>query len=334
MRTFVLRARAAPTDSQKLLASVGKDAHTEILAHPDNAACSAIASDVVYRCWCTQDYSRTIRFEPDAMHDIGGFDERALLGKIAKALDASRGMSKEEARPVESGVTVRTISFERLVLELSSDHQLFVMDRKGTSIREQAFEGNPCFLLTDHIPMPKKSFNSLERLGAKKLTLGSKMLFASQCVVLISTNWTSADGIVSAKSHSRRRECPIRRPAIRHRCPACRNSAVHRVTPAFAPDHVHPQSVAREMRADVRAGTPWPPVRGSDRPSAHRRGSPARARRIASCMASPRVPPATGRDGAGAAPAPAVRIRTAAPRTAAAPPPCRPPAIPPGRRAP
>ena len=33
MRTFVLRARAAPTDSQKLLAGVGKEAHTEILAH-------------------------------------------------------------------------------------------------------------------------------------------------------------------------------------------------------------------------------------------------------------------------------------------------------------
>ena len=33
MRTFVLRARAAPTDSQRLLASVGQEAHTEILAH-------------------------------------------------------------------------------------------------------------------------------------------------------------------------------------------------------------------------------------------------------------------------------------------------------------
>jgi len=133
----------------------------------------------------TRDYSRTIRFEIDAMRDIGGFDERSLLGKVAKALDASRGMGKEEARPVESGVTVRTLSFERLVQELAVDHQLFMMDRKGAPIREQAFEGNPCFLLTDHIPMPKKTFASLERLGAKKLTLGSKMLFASQCVVLI-----------------------------------------------------------------------------------------------------------------------------------------------------
>ncbi|MEG3050951.1 MAG: tRNA (pseudouridine(54)-N(1))-methyltransferase TrmY [Thermomonas sp.] len=190
MRTFVLRARAAPTDSQKLLASVGTDVHAEILAHTlMNAifvAQSHRADVVIYLVLeSTQDYSRTIRFEPDVMHDIGGFDERSLLAKIAKALDASRGMGKEETRPVESGVSVRTQSFERLVQELAVDHQLFVMDRKGASIREQAFEGNPCFLLTDHIPMPKKTFHSLERLGAKKITLGSKMLFASQCVVLI-----------------------------------------------------------------------------------------------------------------------------------------------------
>ena len=94
-------------------------------------------------------------------------------------------MGNEQERPVESGVTVRTVSFERLVQELADGHQLFVMDRKGTPIREQAFEGDPCFLLTDHIPMPKKTFHSLERLGAKKIALGSKMLFASQCVVLI-----------------------------------------------------------------------------------------------------------------------------------------------------
>ncbi|RYZ71345.1 MAG: tRNA (pseudouridine(54)-N(1))-methyltransferase TrmY, partial [Lysobacteraceae bacterium] len=31
----------------------------------------------------------------------------------------------------------------------------------------------------------KKTFGSLERLGAEKIALGSKMLFASQCVVLI-----------------------------------------------------------------------------------------------------------------------------------------------------
>lgn len=190
MRTFVLRARAAPTDSQKLLASVGQGAHTEILAHTlMNAifvAQSHRADVTVYLVLeSTEDFSRTIRFDVNDMHEMGGFNEAALLGKVAKALDASRGMGKEETRPVESGVSVQTLSFERLIQALSEDHQLFLMDRKGTPMREQAFDGNPCFLLTDHIPMPKKIIPSLERLGAKKITLGSRMLFASQCVVLI-----------------------------------------------------------------------------------------------------------------------------------------------------
>jgi tRNA (pseudouridine54-N1)-methyltransferase len=190
MRTFVLRARAAPTDSRKLLAAVGQEAHTEILAHVLMNAIFVAQSHredvVVYLVLeSTVDYSRTVRVEAAAMRDLGGFDERALLGKVARALDVSVGMGKEEERSVESGVTVRTISFERLVQELAADHQLFVLDRKGAPIGGQAFGESPCFLLTDHIPMPKKTFGSLERLGATRLSLGPRMLFASQCVVLI-----------------------------------------------------------------------------------------------------------------------------------------------------
>lgn len=190
MRTFVLRARAAPTDSRKLLDAIGTGAHVEILAHTlMNAifvAQSHRADVVVYLVLeSTSDYSRTIRYEPRAMHEIGGFDERALLAKVAKALDVSRGMGKEDIRPVESGVTVQTLSFERLVQQLAVEHTLYVMERKGTPIGEVSFGPNPCFLLTDHIPMPAKTFHSLEKLGAQKLSLGPRMLFASQCVVLI-----------------------------------------------------------------------------------------------------------------------------------------------------
>jgi tRNA (pseudouridine54-N1)-methyltransferase len=147
MRTFVLRARAAPTDSQKLLASIGKEAHAEILAHTlMNAVFVAQSHRADVRVYLvlesTQDFSRSVFFDINVMHELGGFDERALLGKIAKALDASSGMGKEETRPVESGVTVRTVSFERLVQELAENHQLFVMDRKGTPIREQSFQGS------------------------------------------------------------------------------------------------------------------------------------------------------------------------------------------------
>lgn len=189
-RVFVLRARSAPTHSRDLLAAVGQPAHTEILAHtlmnalfvaqshrPDVAVHLVLES--------SPDYSRTISFTSNDLHDISGFHEQALLDKVARALDASVGMGKDESRVVEPGLSVRTTSFEKLVQELAGDHPLFVLDRKGMPIREKTFTGKPCFLLTDHLPMPKKSFHSLARLGAEKLSLGPTMLFASQCVVLI-----------------------------------------------------------------------------------------------------------------------------------------------------
>ena len=190
MRVFVLRARSAPTNSRDLLDAVGKEAHTEILAHTLMNAIFVAQShrpDVMVHLVLesTKDYSRTIRFNSNDMRDIGGFHEQALLGKVAKALDVSRGMGKEESRPVESGITVRTISFEKLVQELAENHHLFVMDKKGAPIRGSAIAGTPCFILTDHMPMPKKSLNTLERLDAEEISLGSKMLFASQCVLLI-----------------------------------------------------------------------------------------------------------------------------------------------------
>jgi len=190
MRVFVLRARSAPTNSRDLLAAVGKQAHTEILAHTLMNAIFVAQShrpDVVVHLVLesTQDYSRTLSFDSNDMRDIGGFHEQVLLGKVAKALDVSAGMGKQECRSVESGITVRTLGFEKLVQGLAVDHPLFVMDRKGAPIRGKTFAGNPCFLLTDHLPMPKKSFNGLERLGAEKICLGPAMLFASQCVVLI-----------------------------------------------------------------------------------------------------------------------------------------------------
>jgi tRNA (pseudouridine54-N1)-methyltransferase len=190
MRVFVLRARSAPTDSRQLLDAVGKEAHTEILAHTLMNAIFVAQShrpDVVVHLVLesTPDYSRAIRFDANAMRDIGGFHEQALLGKIALALDASRGMGKEESRAVGPGITVRTLGFEKLVQELAKVHRLFVLDPKGEPLRGRPVPGNPCFILTDHMPMPKKSLSTLERLGAEEISLGRKMLFASLCVLLI-----------------------------------------------------------------------------------------------------------------------------------------------------
>lgn len=190
MRVFVLRARSAPTDSRQLLAAVGQAAHPEILAHTlMNAIFVAQAhrEDVIVHLVLesSRDFSRTISFSSNELGTLGGFDQQALLGKIACALDCSIGMAKDESRDVEPGIRVRTTSFEKLVQELAETYPLYVLDRKGIAIREQVFEGDACFLMTDHVPMPKNSLNGLKRLGAIKISLGPRMLFASQCVVLI-----------------------------------------------------------------------------------------------------------------------------------------------------
>lgn len=190
MRTFVLRARSAPTDSRGLLDAVGREAHTEILAHAlMNAFCVAQSHrpDVVLYLVLERspDYSRTIRLCSNEVRDLGGFHEQIWLGKLARALDASSGMGKDETRGVEPGIEVRTTSFEKLVQELAGSHRLFVLDRKGTPAREVEFPDRPCFVLTDHVPMPKKSFHTLQRLGAKRIALGPRMLFASQCMVVL-----------------------------------------------------------------------------------------------------------------------------------------------------
>ncbi|HFQ4902964.1 TPA: tRNA (pseudouridine(54)-N(1))-methyltransferase TrmY [Vibrio vulnificus] len=190
MRTFVLRARAAPTNSRALLEGVGNEAHTEILAHTlmnTMFVAQSHRQDVVVHLVLesTKDFSRTITIHSNKVSNVGGFHEANLLNIVVRALDASTGMGKEELRNVEPGVTVRTISFERLVQQLAEDHQLYMLEKKGEFVRDIKFAANPCFLLTDHIPMPKKTFNSLKRLGTQNISLGPKMLFASQCVTLI-----------------------------------------------------------------------------------------------------------------------------------------------------
>ncbi len=190
MRVFVLRARGAPTRSDLLLREVGGEAHAEILAHTMMNAlfvAQAHRHDVLLYLVLesSRDYSRTIRFDISGMRNIGGFHEQALIDRVAKALDASTGMAKEEKRLSEPGVEVETISFERLIQRLAEHYPLYVMDKKGTFIRDMSFGEDSCFILTDHIPMPKKSFNSLKRLGCQKISLGPTMLFASQCATLI-----------------------------------------------------------------------------------------------------------------------------------------------------
>ena len=190
MREFIIRARKAPVDAGKFLDSVGAGAHVEFLAqiminalfiskgHRENTSLTLVLED-------SPDFSRAITIAGNSFGSLPGMNEDALLQTCASALRAAENLGKEQSIACDNGIIVRTISFERLVKEKSETCPVYMLDRKGDDIREAVLPADPVFLLTDHIPMPKKTFKSLARQGVKKLSLGPVMLHASQCISII-----------------------------------------------------------------------------------------------------------------------------------------------------
>ena len=121
----------------------------------------------------------------NSLGSLSGMNESALLNTCATALRAGKSLQKEASVICDDGIIVKAISFEHLVKEKALHQEVYMLDRKGSDIRETSISDNAVFLLTDHIPMPKKTFNSLTRQGVMKLSLGPTMLHASQCISVI-----------------------------------------------------------------------------------------------------------------------------------------------------
>jgi tRNA (pseudouridine54-N1)-methyltransferase len=62
---------------------------------------------------------------------------------------------------------------------------LYHLQRRAQDIRETTFGPDATFVFSDHLSMPKKADKFLQRLGAQALSVGPKMLFASQCIALV-----------------------------------------------------------------------------------------------------------------------------------------------------
>lgn len=190
MREFVVRARQAPVDPDAFLASVGKEPHVEYLAqmvlnamfisrgHRQDTLLTLVLEK-------SPDYSRALCLDGRTLGSLSGLHEHSLLQTLADALSAGRGLAKEQTIVAESGISVSTTSFEHLVKEKALAGSVHALDRKGKDIREAAFGDNPVFVMTDHIPMPRKTFKSLSRLGVEKVSVGPVMLHTSQCLVLV-----------------------------------------------------------------------------------------------------------------------------------------------------
>jgi tRNA (pseudouridine54-N1)-methyltransferase len=206
LREFIVRARKAPIDPDRFMAAVGTGAHVEYLAHMvvnalfiskghrDDTLLTLVLED-------SPDFSRAISISGDSLGNLQGMNEDAILKVCSESLRAGIGLAKEATVTSENGLQVTAISFEHLVKTRVIDRQVYMLDRKGEDIRETDLAEDAVFLLTDHIPMPKKTFKSLARQGVKKLSLGPVMLHASQCISVIHNemdriNHASSDRVI------------------------------------------------------------------------------------------------------------------------------------------
>ncbi|MEK6816242.1 MAG: tRNA (pseudouridine(54)-N(1))-methyltransferase TrmY [Nanoarchaeota archaeon] len=112
------------------------------------------------------------------------FDERDIAKHIQEALKRGKPLEINEEADVSPGIKVAKKSFEALVKEKSKTSQLFYLHKKGGDIREAELKGDVTFVFGDYIGMPRNTESLLDRLGAKKLTLGPVMLFASHCIIV------------------------------------------------------------------------------------------------------------------------------------------------------
>ena len=92
---------------------------------------------------------------------------------------------KDKKTEVFPGCFIEKKSLLKVVEELEEqDKNIFVLDKKGDSIRDVKIPEESVFVLGDHEGLPKKELKRLKKI-AKPISIGKKTYFASQVVSII-----------------------------------------------------------------------------------------------------------------------------------------------------
>ncbi len=189
MREFILRALKARTTPDFKMADLAGAGRMDLVCRAiSNAlwiANSMRRDTIIHAC---MDGARlppkTVSFNGETLRGANP-DERSIGGLIRKALGAGETLKLNESLESSPGITVSKKAFERLVREKSETSELYYLHKKGEDIRNVKFGENVCFVFGDYIGMPRKTEGLLDRFGAKRISLGPTMLFASHCSVII-----------------------------------------------------------------------------------------------------------------------------------------------------
>ena len=190
MREFILRARQAPTTPGCALDEPGRGRHLEVVAH---AVVNALFYSMKIRPQTTLQLvfdgpaapPKTVRLESDGLGSFEGLDERSIWRMLEAILAAGRNLGRDQEIAAEPGMFVAKRSFEQLVRRRCAEAPLYYLRPDGQDIRTLELESPVHFLFTDHLAMPRKSDRFLDRLGARPVSVGPRMLYASQCIAIV-----------------------------------------------------------------------------------------------------------------------------------------------------
>jgi tRNA (pseudouridine54-N1)-methyltransferase len=184
MRVFILRARSGPASAELVDNYFGAPHHFEIVAHSLVSAffvAKHIREDVVFHMILEAGPAapRTVTLESKTLLWLGGFHEKAIATVIKRALTAGALLEGQAEIQVDQGLSVGRTSFERLARKYAEQMPVFMLDPDGQDLRETEF------VLTDHIPMQRKTLHLLKRVGVRGLSVGPKVLFAAHCIAVV-----------------------------------------------------------------------------------------------------------------------------------------------------
>ena len=116
--------------------------------------------------------------------------KKDVANLIKKILYKYKEGRKTEILP---GCFVEKKSFLKVVEELlNQGKEIFILDKKGKSLRAVKIPKEPVFILGDHEGLPKKESKRLKKI-AIPVSVGGKVYFASQVVTIVNNELDSRE---------------------------------------------------------------------------------------------------------------------------------------------
>lgn len=189
MRSFILKANAAATTPDFDLDDLRAAGNMEIVCH---CIMNALFVAGGFRRDTTihvvlegpRDPPKTISFLGARIKDLHAV-ELDIATKIKTALIRSKQMAPDAQKQVGSGVILTRRSFQQVLEECARASQVFYLHKTGEDLRSVSISGDVTFVLGDYMGLTKPARKLLENVGAKGVSLGPNMLFASQCIPIV-----------------------------------------------------------------------------------------------------------------------------------------------------